>query len=72
LIEFSLKYNNRELFELLTGEDWRDHIVKDIGKEKYNDKYNQNELHKDEDILIVFDTVNTLIDISVNERDLSL
>jgi hypothetical protein len=54
-IEFSLKHNNRELFGLLTGKQWRDHIVKDENKEKYNDKYNQNE-----DVLIVFDTLAVL------------
>ena len=55
LIDFVLKHNNRELFDLLASEQWRDHIAKDENKEKYNDKYNQNE-----DVLIVFDTLAVL------------
>jgi hypothetical protein len=57
LIDFSLKHNNRELFGLLTGEGWKEHVVKE---EKYN-KNNENNLHnKGQDTLTVFDTLATL------------
>lgn len=72
LIEFSLKYNNRTMFDLLTGKDWKDHVVKGENKEKYNSESNQNELHKNEDVLIVFDTVDTLMEVSISGHDLSL
>jgi hypothetical protein len=47
LIEFSLKHNNRELFGLLTGEDWKNYIVKEEYKEKYNE--DEIELHKQQE-----------------------
>jgi uncharacterized protein YciU (UPF0263 family) len=47
LIEFSLKHNNKMMFELLTGEDWKDHVVKEEYKEKYNK--DEIELHKQQE-----------------------
>jgi hypothetical protein len=43
LIEFSLKYNNKEMFESLTSEQWKDYIVKEEYEEKYNE--DDTELH---------------------------
>lgn len=42
LIEFSLKHNNKTMFDFLTGEDWKDHVVKE-------DRKNTHELHNDLD-----------------------
>ncbi|AJA41495.1 hypothetical protein AXJ14_gp176 [Geobacillus virus E3] len=48
LIDFSLKHNNKEMFESLTSEQWEDYIVKEEYKEKYYKKYYKDEieLHK--------------------------
>jgi hypothetical protein len=27
LIEFSLKHNNKTMFDLMTGENWREHVI---------------------------------------------
>jgi hypothetical protein len=44
LIDFSLKHNNKTMFDLLTGEDWKDHIM----KEDYQEECNEEELYIEE------------------------
>jgi uncharacterized protein YciU (UPF0263 family) len=59
LIEFSLKHNNRTMFDLLTGKNWKDHVVKEENEEKYNE--DNTELHNtDEDFV---DFVSTLFSV---------
>lgn len=73
LIELSLKHNNKKLFELLTGEDWRNYIVnKECIEEipKQNEQLHNNNFKLEEakifDDYILYKPV--IIDSTINKN----
>jgi hypothetical protein len=69
LIEFALKHNNRMMFELLIGEDWKDHVVKCEDKEKYNNENdNKNELHNETNYKMIYVDYNTIVSQIIQEE----
>jgi hypothetical protein len=66
LIEFSLKHNNKTMFDLMTGKDWRKHIVKGEYKEKYNEDDTKLHSTSNEDFL---DFVADLFSVKKTEKN---